>query len=172
MKLVKHVVVLLLFAGLLSGCGKGRPVLHVYNWADYIKPSLVRQFEKEFNCRVVIDTFDSNESMFARLRAGASGYDIIFPSSYMVTIMQKHDMLQPLDHSLLPNLKHLDPVYLAMAADKDCTYAVPYMLSNAGIAYRADALEDVEPTWAVFDRADLRGRMTMLDDYRETIGAP
>ena len=171
MRMLRHMAVMLMFAGLLTGCGEKRPVLHVYNWADYIKPSLVRQFEREFNCRVVIDTFDSNEAMYARLRAGASGYDILFPSSYMVQIMLDQDMLQPLNHDLLPNIEHLDPTYLAMAADKDCAHAVPYMLSNAGLAYRADSVEDVEPSWAMLDREDLRGRMTMLDDMRETIGA-
>ncbi len=171
MRMLRNLTVVLMFAGLLTGCGERRAVLHVYNWADYMKPSLIRQFEQEFNCRVVIDTFDSNEAMFARLRAGATGYDVIFPSSYMVQIMINHDMLQPLNHELIPNIQHLDPDYLSMAADKECTYAVPYMLSNAGLAYRADRVEHVEPTWAMLDREDLRGRMTMLDDMRETIGA-
>lgn len=170
MKWIKLAMGCLLFTGVI-GCGGGRPVLHVYNWSDYIKPSLVSQFEREFDCRVVIDTFDSNEAMFARLRAGATGYDVIFPSSYMVQIMQQHDMLLPLDHDQLPNKIHLDPDYLKMAADKSLTYAVPYMVSNAGLAYRADLVEDVEPTWAMLDRTDLRGRMTLLDDMRETIGA-
>lgn len=171
MRLVKYVAVLITFAGLLAGCGEKRAVLHVYNWADYVKPSLVRQFEDEFNCRVVIDTFDSNEAMFARMRAGASGYDLLFPSSYMVQIMRDHDMLRSLDHEQIPNIEHLDPTYLSMAAAPDCTHAVPYMLSNAGLAYRADSVEDVDPSWAMLDREDLRGRMTMLDDMRETIGA-
>ncbi len=171
MKWLKRIAGCLMLAGLVTGCGQRRPVLHVYNWADYIKPALVRQFEREFNCRVVIDTFDSNEAMFARLRAGATGYDVIFPSSYMVQIMVQHDMLLPLDHALIPNIEHLDPAYLSMAADKECVYAVPYMISNAGLAYRADRVENVEPTWAMLDREDLRGRMTMLDDMRETIGA-
>lgn len=171
MSMIRRLAMLLVVAGVLTGCGGKRPVLHVYNWADYIKPSLVRQFEKEFNCRVVIDTFDSNEAMFARLRAGAGGYDLLFPSSYMVQIMQNHDMLLPLNHELIPNLSNLDPAYLAMAADKSSSYAVPYMLSNAGLAYRADSVEDVEPSWAMLEREDLRGRMTMLDDMRETIGA-
>jgi len=109
--------------------------------------------------------------MFARLRAGASGYDVVFPSSYMVQIMVNHDMLQPLDHALIPNLVNLDPAYLAMAFDKKSEFAVPYMLSNAGLAYRADRVENVEESWAMLDREDLRGRITMLDDMRETLGA-
>lgn len=170
MKWMKLAILFLCFAA-ISGCGRGRPVLNVYNWSDYIKPGLVRQFEQEFNCRVVIDTFDSNEAMFARLRAGATGYDVIFPSSYMVQIMQQHDMLLPMEHDLLPNIVHIDPDYLKMATDSSMAYAVPYMVSNAGLAYRADQVDGVEATWAMLDRTDLRGRMTMLDDMRETIGA-
>ncbi len=171
MSMFRYLAALFMVAGLLTGCGERKPVLHVYNWADYMKPSLVRQFEEEFNCRVVIDTFDSNEAMYARLRAGASGYDVIFPSTYMVQIMQEQGMLQPLNPDLIPNTAHLDPAYQEMAADADCTHAVPYMISNAGLAYRADSVEDVKPSWAMLDRTDLRGRMTMLDDMRETIGA-
>jgi spermidine/putrescine transport system substrate-binding protein len=170
MKWCKHIVAGLFLVALMTGCGRGKPTLYIYNWADYVKPELIRQFEREFACRVVLDTFDSNEALYARMRAGASGYDILFPSSYMVTIMKQQDMLQPLDHSLIPNLEYIDPVYLEMAADPEKKYSVPYMLSNAGIAYRADRIDDIEPSWSVFDREDLRGRMTMLNDMRETIG--
>ena len=156
---------------LVAGCGQSRPTVFVYNWADYIKPELIRQFEREFNCRVVVDTFDSNEAMYARLRAGARGYDIIYPSSYMVQIMRDQGMLLPLDLSLIPNVEHLDPKYVAMSADPSLAYSVPYMLSNAGLAYRADRVDNVEHTWGMLGRSDLRGRMTMLDDMRETIGA-
>ncbi len=79
---------------LAAGCGKPAPkVLHVYTWADYVKPELVQRFEQANDCRVVIDTFDSNESMYAKLKAGASGYDIVTPSSYMVALMHQQGML-------------------------------------------------------------------------------
>lgn len=160
-----------LAALLLAACGRSKPTLHIFNWADYIKPELVKRFEREHNCRVVIDTFDSNESMYNKLKAGATGYDIIFPSSYMVDLMAEQHMLQALDHNQLPNLVHIDEKMMQYATDPNFVYSVPYMMSNAGIAYRADKLAQVEPTWAVFDRADLKGRMTLLNDYRETIGA-
>jgi spermidine/putrescine-binding protein len=79
--------------------------LHVFIWADYIKPELVEKFQQQHQCTVVIDTFDSNESMYAKLRAGASGYDILVPSSYMVGLLQAKGLLKPIDHALLPNLK-------------------------------------------------------------------
>ncbi len=155
----------------LASCSRPKEVLHIFNWADYIKPELIQRFEQEHNCRVVIDTFDSNESMYNKLKAGATGYDIIFPSSYMVDLMAEQNMLQPLDHNLLPNLVHIDEELMQYATDPQFVHSAPYMMSNAGIAYRADKVENVTPTWAMFDRADLKGRMTLLNDYRETIGA-
>ncbi len=159
-------------ATMLAGCAKKEvPTLHVYTWADYVKPELVQRFEKEHGCRIVIDTFDSNESMYAKLKAGASGYDVVTPSSYQVAIMAQQDMLLPLDQALLPNARNVDPEYLTLAIDSSMAHSVPYMLTNTGIAYLKSKVKDAKPTWAMLDRADLRGRMTMLNDMRETIGA-
>jgi len=156
----------------VGGCRKeSRNVLHVYTWADYVKPELVQRFEQENHCRVVIDTFDSNESMYAKIKAGASGYDVIFPSSYMVRLMHEQGMLQALDKSKLPNLANIDPDYLKIAMDPAFDHSVPYMLTYTGLAYLKSKVKDFEPSWAMLDRADLGGRVTMLNDMRETIGA-
>ena len=154
-----------------AACGRSRPVLHVYTWADYFKPDLLRRFEREHGCRIVIDTFDSNESMYAKLKAGASGYDLLTPSSYMVHLMHAQGMLRPLNHALLPNLVHVDPDYLRTAVDEAMDHSVPYMIVNTGLAYLESRVPDFVPSWSMFDRADLKGRMTMLNDMRETIGA-
>ncbi len=165
----------LLAAGIACACSGGgkaeQPVLHLYTWSDYIKPELVARFEAEQGCRVVIDTFDSNEAMYAKLKAGASGYDVITPTSYMVSLMRNQGMLQPLDPALLPNRRHVDPDYLAIALDGEMAHSLPYMLTNTGIAYRRSKVKDFQPSWGMFGRADLKGRMVMLNDMRETIGA-
>jgi spermidine/putrescine transport system substrate-binding protein len=153
------------------GCGKAKPVLSVYTWSDYIKPELVRRFERERSCRVVLDTFESNEAMYAKLKAGASGYDLLTPSSYMVSLMRGQGMLRRLDRALLPNLVHVDPDYLKIAVDATMDHSVPYMLVVSGIAYLEGRVKDVVPSWRMFGRTDLRGRMTMFNDMRETIGA-
>jgi len=156
---------------LCAGCRSGSPILHVYTLADYVKPELVRQFEQAHGCRVVIDTFDSNEAMYAKLKAGATGYDVITPSSYMAKIMREQGMLQTLDPAQLPNIRHVDRDYLRIATDPDMRYSVPYMITLSGIAYLTSRVADFKPTWSMFDRADLKGRMTMLNDVRETLGA-
>ena len=165
------VVSLVLAALVLPACQRRTPVLHVFTWADYIKPELVTRFETENRCKVVIDTFDSNEAMFAKIKAGATGYDVVTPSSYMVSVLHAQGLLQTLDGALIPNRKNVDPEYLKIALDPAMEYSVPYMLTNSGIAYLASKVEDPRPSWGILDRADLKGRMTMLNDMRETIGA-
>jgi spermidine/putrescine transport system substrate-binding protein len=160
-----------LVVALAAGCGPARPTLHVYTWADYIKPELVARFEKEHACRVVLDTFDSNESMYAKLKAGAAGYDVVIPTGYMVSLMEAQGMLLPVDRGQVPNLAHVDPRFLSLTEDGECRHSVPYMVSFSGIAYRKSKIADFEPTWAMFDRPALSGRVTMLNDMREVMGA-
>jgi spermidine/putrescine transport system substrate-binding protein len=157
--------------GLLGGCPRSLPVLHVYTWADYIKPDLVSRFESEHRCRVVIDTFDSNEALYAKIRAGAIGYDILTPSSYMVGVLFAQGLLRPIEPSLVPNRRNVDPDYLKMALDPEMHHSVPYMLVESGIAYRRGRVKDVVASWRMLDRTDLKGRITLLNDMRETIGA-
>jgi spermidine/putrescine transport system substrate-binding protein len=80
-------------------------------------------------------------------------------------------MLLELDHRLLPNIAHVDPKFLKLAIDGAMDHSVPYMQVVSGIAYLEGRVDGVRPTWAVFDRADLKGRMTMFNDMRETVGA-
>ena len=155
----------------LGGCAEKKPVLHVYTWSDYIKPELVAQFERENNCKVVIDTYDSNEAMYAKLKAGATGYDLLFPSSYMVKIMNDQGMLQKLNLELVPNRKNIDPAYMNLAIDKEMDHSVPYTVTITCLGYLGSKVPDFKPTWAMLDREDLKGRMTMLNDHREVIGS-
>jgi spermidine/putrescine transport system substrate-binding protein len=154
-----------------AGCKQQPKTLHVYTWADYVKPELVARFEQEQGCTVVIDTFDSNEAMYAKLKAGGGGYDVITPSSYMVQVMHRQGMLLPLDHAKLPNLANVDPEVLKIAIDPEMHHSAPYMMTITGIAYLGSKVADFRPSWAMFERPDLRGRATMLADMRETIGA-
>lgn len=160
----------------LSTQAAGQPVLHIYNWADYISPDVIHQFEQQHSCRVVVDTFESNESMYAKFKAGATGYDLVIPTAYMIQIMHAQGMLSALDHRLIPNLPHIDPEVLAKVPDPAMHHSVPYTFAFAAIAVRADKLQarrlpPAQATWAMFDRSALAGRMTLLDDMRETIGA-
>ncbi len=165
--------VLLAAVGLmLCSCGRdNRPVLHLYNWSDYMNPEVLSQFEQENNCKVILDNYDSNEAMYAKIKAGATGYDLIFPSSYMVSIMNQQGMIQPLDHAKIPNLQYLDPDFLQLTEDPSMHHSVPYMVSVTGLAYNKTRIPNAVNSWAMLERDDLAGRITLLDDMREVIGA-
>lgn len=145
--------------------------LNVYTWADYLNPDLATRFEQEQSCKLVIDTFDSNEAMYAKLKAGATGYDVLVPSSYMVKTLRRENMLQPLDHSLLTNLSQVDAEYLKSALDPGMEVSVPYMMAPTCLGWLGSKVADAKPSYAMFGRADLKGRITLLDDMREVLGA-
>lgn len=149
--------------------------LYFFNWGDYIDLDTLAQFEAEYGVRVIYDTYDSNEDMIAKVRAGNSGYDVVVPSDYAVQIMIEEGLVQPLDKSLLDNLGNMSPDYMGAYFDPDNTYSVPYMLGLTGLAYDSSAFPDGVESWAaIFDPAQLpaiSGRFSMLDDERETPGA-
>lgn len=148
-----------------------QPTLHLFTWADYINPDLVTKFEEANGCKIVIDTFDSAENLYAKLKTGAAGYDIIVPTSYMQKVMQADGMLLKLDPAKVPNIKNIDPDLLKRLPDSKMETAVPYMISYNVIAARTDKIPDAKPTWASFARTDLKKRVTLLDDMRESLGA-
>ncbi|MFQ3633835.1 ABC transporter substrate-binding protein [Roseiflexus sp.] len=149
--------------------------LRFFNWTDYIDPSILEDFEKEYGVRVIVDLFDANEDMLAKVRAGRSGYDIVTPSDYAVEIMWRDGLIAKLDKSLLPNLKNIDPDLLDKYFDPGNVYSVPYMYGITGIAYNRQFFPNGVDSWAaLFDTAEIaryRGQFSMLDDERETPGA-
>lgn len=166
-----HRCILTLLVWAVTLVSASAETLHLYTWADYVSPDVVAKFEKRHHCEVVIDVFDSNESMYARLKAGATGYDLVVPTAYMIQVMQAQGMLARLDHRLLPNLKHIDPAVLSKVPDKSMLHSVPYTLAFSTLAVRRDRVKNAMPSWAMFDDAALSGRITLLDDMRESIGA-
>lgn len=157
---------------LVVGCGPRKPALHLYTWADYIDPELVKAFEEAHNCRVKIDTFDSNETMYAKMMAGSGQYDIVFPSSYQIVLMKDKNMLQPLDKAKLPNVTaQFDKTFEATILNPDFAYNIPYAITFTGIAYRKDKMKAAPTSWGVYAEADAKGRSSLLNDQRETIGA-
>jgi spermidine/putrescine transport system substrate-binding protein len=145
--------------------------LFIYNWTYYTPPEVIEKFEAEYGVEVIYDEFDSNEAMYAKLQAGASGYDIVFPSQDYVSIMIKQNMLEKIDKSKLSNLGNVDPLVLQKTLfDPSMDYSVPYYWGAAGITVNTSKVPNYEESWDIFSRTDLKGRMTMLDDMREVLG--
>lgn len=146
--------------------------LHIYSWSDYIPEDVIESFENAYNCKVIYDTYDSNETMYAKLKAGATGYDIAFPSGDYTEIMIRENMLISIDKNKIPNFSYLDSDVLKMITyDPDNEYSVPYQLGSTGIAVNTFYVDKYEKSWSIYQREDLKGKTTLLDDMREVFGA-
>ncbi len=148
--------------------------LSIYNWSEYIAPEVIEKFEAEYGVKVIIDSFEDNESLFAKFQAGGNpGYDLIVPSDYMIERMIKAGMLDKIDWANVPNIKNIGPEYLNLYFDPNQEYSVPYFWGTTGIAYDTNRVEGEITSWRnIFQPAEgIRGRIGLLNDQRETIGA-
>lgn len=150
--------------------------LYVYNWADYIDEELVTRYQEETGVTIVYDTFESNEDMLAKLQAGATGYDLIFPSDYMVAQMIELDMLAEINMDNIPNFRHLSEFNINPAYDPGNVYSVPYFFGTTGIGYNSAVVDPPPDSWSwLFDpelACQYEGAgINVLNDQRELIGA-
>jgi spermidine/putrescine transport system substrate-binding protein len=158
-------------AGALVSCARDpRPRLNVYNWSTYIDPAMVARFERERGVRLRYGTYESNEEMLAKIMTGSSGWDIVFPTHSRLAPMARNGLLAPLDHTRLPALNNLDARFQQPVWDAGLRWAVPYMWNATGIAYNS-AQAAAPHSWADLWSPQLRGRLTMLDDPEDVIGA-
>jgi len=150
--------------------------LALYNWSEYIDPELISAFEEEFDVTVTEDFYPSNEEMLARVQEGAS-FDVVVPSDYMISIMIEEGLLAPIQTDAVPNLDNLADRFASdLPYDPEGEYSVPYQWGTTGLGVDLAVVgEDVPHTWGlVFDpelSEQYAGKITMLDDPRETMGA-
>lgn len=153
--------------------------LFLYNWAEYIDPELLTAFEEQYGVSVTQDTYDSNEAMQPIISAGNSGYDVIVPSDYMVSIMIANGDVMALNKAAIPNYSNLaDDFESGLPYDPEGAYAAPYQWGTTGLGVdKAVTGEDFPRSWAlVFDQATAdeygtAGSISLLNDPRETLGA-
>jgi spermidine/putrescine transport system substrate-binding protein len=147
-----------------------RPRLNVYNWSTYIDPAMLDRFEHEHGVRLRYGTYESNEEMLAKAITGNSGWDIVFPTHSRLVPMARNAMLAPLDHKRLPSLGNLDIRFRNPDWDAPLRWGLPYMWNATGIVF--NRAQTAEPAgWAALWNPDLKGRLTMLDDPEDVIGA-
>lgn len=161
------------FLGLagVAGCSRDvRPRLNVYNWSAYIAPETVPAFEREFGVRVRYATYESNEEMLAKVWSGNSGWDIVFPTHTRLGPMRENGLIAKLNHEWLPGLVNLDPRFRAPAWDPELVSGVPYMWNGTGIVYQRK-VSPAPSRWADLWDSRFKGRMTMLDDPEDMLGA-
>jgi len=146
-----------------------------YNWTDYLAPGITKDFKKATGIEVKETYFSTNEELLAKMKAGATGYDVIVPSDWMVSVMIKTGLLEPLDMKYLPNFQYVgkefqNPIFDDTAENDGLKYSVPYFYGSTGYVRRTDKIAEETTDWTpLFDPAN-KGDINMLNNPRETIG--
>ena len=153
---------------------KGQNVtLNVYNWGEYISNGsddsvdVVDAFQKLTGIHVNYTTFDSNESLYAKLKSGAADYDVIIPSDYMVAKMISEGMLAKLNFDNIPNFQNIDEVYRNADYDPANEYTVPYMLCTTGIIYNTTMVDQAPTSWADLWDEQYADNILMFNNSRD-----
>ncbi len=156
--------------GALDACAPGaakkggaeEPKLNLYNWDTYIGKTTLADFKAATGVAVKMSLFATNDELFAKLRAGNPGYDVIVPSNEFVTQMVQAGMLEPLDHGKIPNLKNVSPQFLDPPFDPRRQYSAPYTWLVAGIGYRKSKVDGVPDSWKWLLQSDrYKGRIAL-----------
>ncbi|MBZ8177391.1 extracellular solute-binding protein [Corynebacterium sp. 3HC-13] len=175
----------LLFSNALQGCTAERRMapatstdgqlenkLNIYSWGDYDDPEVLADFGQRFGVKVHVDSYGSNEELIAKLAAsrGTSGYDIVVPSSYMLPQMVEHDLLQPLNHDLLPNLNLIAPRFRHLSVDKNNDYSICKCFGTTGFIYDSLSIQGSPTSWQDFvdlAQGEASGKVALLEDAWE-----
>lgn len=169
-------VLAVLFAALpMQASAADTVTINVYNWGQYISDGtddsidVIAEFEDAYpNIKVNYMTYDSNESMYTKLKAGGASFDLIFPSDYMVDKLIQEDMLEELNFDNIPNFQYIDASFKNLAYDPDNRYSVPYTWGTVGIIYNTKYVDEADVTgWDVFWNEKYSGKVLMFDNPRD-----
>lgn len=157
---------------LLSGCGKttNNNVVTFFNYGANIDSETLTAFENAFNTQVKMDEFDDMETMYVKLKNSDVSYDVILVSDALLPQMIEEGLLQPLDHSAIPNLSQMDTTYLDLDIDPNNRYSVPYMFGTIGIVYDTNVVKEEVDSWDILWNPTYKDKIFMFDTYRDTIG--
>lgn len=180
MKKIISAAVALLLAGLACFGGArllqkpptpGSNTLVIYNWGDYVAPSLLKKFERETGYQVSYQTFDSNEAMLTKIRQGGTQFDIAVPSDYTIAKMRKEHLLNRLDHGQLHNMHYVGKEFLNKSFDPHNNYSVPYFWGTLGIVYNDRLVKKSQiEHWNDLWNPRLRDAVMLVDSARDVMG--
>lgn len=147
-------------------------IVNLSIWGNYLTPEMQAKFEKDTGIKLNISNYSSSEELLAKVQMGASGIDVAVPSDYMVDVMTKMNLLEPLKHELLPNKALISSQFLAQSYDPENKFSLPYTWTTMGIAVNRKLYKGSLGSWnELFTNPDLKGKFALLDDVRETLGA-
>ena len=174
-KLFAIVLVSVMILSSLTACGSNSNdsnKLYVFNWGEYIEPEVLDIFEEETGIEVIYDEFETNESMYSKISAGASLYDLVCPSDYMISKMIAEDLLQPINWDNIPNRVHIGEEHWeqTIGYDPELQYALPYTWGTVGLIYNYDKLGFDPTSWDILWDELYAGEILMFSNSRDAFG--
>ena len=142
--------------------------ISVYNWGDYIDSDVIDIFEAETGIKVIYETFETNEDMYAKIAMGGSSYDVIVPSDYMIERMIQEGLLQPVNWNNVPNVKNIDPRFTHESYDPDFRYSVPYTWGTMGLLFNTETVLEEPDSWDILLDEEYKMDLFMLNAPRDT----
>ncbi len=150
--------------------------LNVYNWGEYISDGseesydVVAEFEALTGIRVNYETFDSNESMYAKLKSGATNYDVIIPSDYMIERLADEGMLEEINTDNIPNIRYIDEKYRSLFFDPENKYSAAYTAGYVGLIYNTEVVEETPSSWSIMWDDKYLDKILMINNPRDAFG--
>lgn len=147
--------------------------LKLYNWSDYMPQELIDKFSSSYDVTVIQDSYDSNETLLARLKSGVTGYDVAVPGDYMVAIMIEEGLLDKVQPHTLENFKHIKEELVDVYFDPGREYSIPYQFGTTSFMVDTNAYSgDIDTLAILFDTPDeLKGKVNMFRDVNDVINA-
>jgi spermidine/putrescine transport system substrate-binding protein len=143
--------------------------LRLYNWVAYINEGVVKSFCKKYNCKYSITTYNTMSEALSKLSSGELQFDVFFPTVAVLGQLVAAKMIRPLNHSYIPNIANVWADYRNPFYDQAWQYTTPYSIYTTGMAWRKDKV-NLSPSWTMpWQGAAYKGKVAVLDDYRETI---
>jgi spermidine/putrescine transport system substrate-binding protein len=143
----------------------------ILNYADYMAPGIMKDFGEQYDVEVEVTPYNNYDQMLSKIREPGAAFDLVFPGPSVLSKMVYTDLLQPLNHSYLPNLSNVWPEYQDPWYDREAHYTVPYTVYTTGVAYRADRVSSVpENGYDLIWDEEYAGKIYILDDLNEAIG--
>lgn len=141
--------------------------VNVFIWTEYIDQKIITDFEEKYDIKVNLDYYSNNEDILAKLQLGNTGYDLIFPSDYMVDIMRREGLIRKIDTSTIEKFRHIDPAFKKGYFDESGEYHIPYAYGYMGIVYNKEKVKDPPASWSILWDERYKGRIIVLNDMRE-----
>lgn len=172
LKIILCALMAVMLVGSLAGCSKDsdKVTINVYNWGDYIDMSIISDFEKEYDIKVNYEMYETNESMYQKLKSGGISYDVIIPSDYMISKLVNEDMLNKINFDNVPNYKYIGEDFKGLEYDPNDEYSVPYAWGTVGILYNKNIVDDKVDSWNILWDKKYKKQIIMQDSQRETLG--